>query len=133
MTNPSDVYYQGMSRITFGSYLQGTSYKIPDPTAGGTDRGYDSRMGYQFQQPTPTAPGGFTLVNRFGPALPASVEIVLLALSPEATGRMTSIPTPVRGSNATTMWTDIDTFISSLPQTLRADVRVYSTIVSLCP
>jgi prepilin-type N-terminal cleavage/methylation domain-containing protein len=133
VTNPSAVYYQGMSWITFDSSLQGTSYTIPDPTAGGTDRGYDSRMGYQFQQPTQTAPGGFTLVNRFGPALPASVEIVLLALSPEAISRMTSIPTPVRGSTATTMWTDIDTFISNLPQNLRADVRIYSTIVSLSP
>lgn len=100
----------------FGSSANGTS------TLGA----FDSAKGYQYTRVTDNV-----MVNRFGPALPTAIELVVITAPPSSIQKLTSIPTPVLSGNATAMWTDINSFLANLPEGIRKASRTFSTIVPL--
>jgi hypothetical protein len=100
----------------FGSSANGTS------TLGA----FDSAKGYQY-----TRVPDNVMVNRFGPALPTAIELVVITAPPSSIQKLTSIPAPVLSGNATTMWTDINSFLANLPEEIRRASRTFSTIVPL--
>jgi prepilin-type N-terminal cleavage/methylation domain-containing protein len=100
----------------FGSSANGTS------TLGA----FDSAKGYQYRRVPDNV-----MVNRFGPALPAAIELVVVTAPPSSIQKLTSIPAPVLSGNAAAMWTDINSFLANLPEEIRRASRTFSTIVPL--
>jgi hypothetical protein len=125
--NPISNYARGLSGPAAVSNPADVSFATSvagSPTLGG----FDSAKGYQYTRST----GNATMtVNRFGPALPSAVELVVITASPSAIGKLKSVPAPVLSSNATTMWTDINAFRANLPEDIRNSSRTFSTIVPL--
>ncbi len=85
---------------------------------------YDSRRGYQFQR-------GSATINCLGPRYPAAVEIAVISAPPRALRTLTSIPTTPSATNPTQFWSDIDTYVASLPDQVRKNLQIYSVIVTL--
>jgi prepilin-type N-terminal cleavage/methylation domain-containing protein len=103
------------SYISFGSSLS-------------SQKSFDSRRGYQYLRISDGVH-----VDRFGPAFPAAVELVLLAAPPKEICKLTAIPTQVSSDDPSKLFADVDQFIAGLPSSLRNSVRVYSTIVPMGP
>jgi hypothetical protein len=95
-------------------------------TGGVLTNSFDSRAGYQYSTNS-------VLVNRFGPAFPAAVEIVVVSATPKAIRLLGSIPASVASADSSLLWSDVDAFVASLPQALRSEVKTYSVIVPLFP
>lgn len=116
----------GVKTIDPTTYMAGVAF---DPSTIGPayNNSYDARVGYQYKHVNGSTT---TLINRFGPALPPSIEIALVAASPDTLGSIESIPAPVV-TTASAMWQDIDAFTSSLPSQVKKGAHTYSTIVYL--
>jgi len=95
-------------------------------TGNATLGSFDSGRGYQFLRAADNV-----TVNRFGPALPAAVELVVISAPPSVIRQLKVAPTAVRSADPTRMWDDINAFISSLPPNVKNAARTYSTIVPL--
>jgi len=94
---------------------------------------YDSRLGYQYLRSDLPANDPNARVNAFGPMLPPAIEIVLVVADPRSLRSLEAKPEyPPIGSSAN-LWTDVETFISGLPEPVRKETRVFSTIVPLSP
>ena len=95
-------------------------------TGNATLGSFDSRNGYQYTR----RPDNVT-VNRFGPALPSAIELVVIAAPPSSIRQLQTAPAPVLSGNATAMWTDVASFLGSLPEPVRNAAKTYSTIVPI--
>ena len=96
---------------------------------------FDSMSGYQYRRTTDSN----RVVNVFGPAFPASVQIVLVAATPQAIRSLQEVPTIPpnywnRVENHNTLpswnpWQQVDEFVDGLPEVVRRGTRIYSTAV----
>lgn len=123
--NPINNYARGLSGPPVGTSSQNATFAA---SANGSTTGgaFNSLSGYQY-----TRRGDNVMVNRFGPALPAAVELAVVTAPPSAIKLLQTAPAPVLSGNASAMWTDVASFISSLPEPVRRAVRTHSTIVPL--
>jgi prepilin-type N-terminal cleavage/methylation domain-containing protein len=123
--NPITNYARGLSGPAVNTSSQFARF---DPSANGSATGgaFDSLRGYQY-----TRQGDNVMVNRFGPALPSAVELAVVTAPPSAIKLLQSVPAPVLSGNASAMWTDVASFISSLPEPVRRAARTHSTIVPI--
>jgi len=95
-------------------------------TGDATLGAFDSGRGYQFRRTSDNV-----TVNRFGPALPAAVELVVISAPPSVIRQLQTAPAAVRSADAARMWDDISAFLASLPPNVKNAARTYSTIVPL--
>lgn len=96
---------------------------------------FDSMSGYQYRRTTDSN----RVVNVFGPAFPAAVQIVLVAATPQAIRLLQEVPTvpPNRWNRVTNHnvlpswnpWLQVDDFLNGLPEGVRRGTRIYSTAV----
>ncbi|MGA7214166.1 MAG: prepilin-type N-terminal cleavage/methylation domain-containing protein [Terrimicrobiaceae bacterium] len=86
---------------------------------------FDSTKGYTVT--LTNAPG--TLV--FPSALPASLEVALVAVDARTAKRLLGRPAEKPGAATSDMWNDVNTFYSNLPQEIKQGARIYSTVIDL--
>jgi hypothetical protein len=87
--------------------------------------GFDSTKGYKVT--LTNAPG--TLV--YPSALPASLEVALVAVDARTAKRLSGRPAEKPGVATEDMWNDVNTFYGYLPQDIKEGARIYSTIIDL--
>jgi type II secretory pathway pseudopilin PulG len=103
---------------------QGKNPILSDAKANAFDNGqFDSTRGYRLTN----APG--TLV--FPSALPASLEVAIVAVDARTANRLSGRPTEKPGMATADMWTDVNTFYGNLPQDIKQGARIYSTVIDL--
>ena len=86
---------------------------------------FDSATGYQ----TILTNGSNTVSYTFARALPASVEVAVVAVDARTARRLTGNERP--GSRTADMTNDINTFYTNLPEGIRRGARIYSTVIDL--
>jgi hypothetical protein len=123
--NPITNYARGLSGPAVNTSSQFATFSA-SANGSATGGAFDSLRGYQY-----TRQGDNVMVNRFGPALPAAVELAVVTAPPSAIKLLQSAPAPVLSGNASAMWTDVASFISSLPEPVRRAARTHSTIVPI--
>lgn len=123
--NPITNYARGLSGPAVNTSSQNATFTT-SATGSATGGAFDSLRGYQY-----TRQGDNVIVNRFGPALPAAVELAVVTAPPSAIKQLQSVPAPMLSGNASAMWTDVASFISSLPEPVRRAARTHSTIVPI--
>jgi type II secretory pathway pseudopilin PulG len=97
-----------------------------DATNGAYANGeFDSTKGYR----TVLTNGTNTLPYTFAPALPASVEVTVIATDARTAKRLTGNERP--GARTANMTNDVNTFYTNLPQGIRQGARIYSTVIDL--
>ena len=65
----------------------------------------------------------------FASALPASLEVVLVTVDARTAKRLSGTEKP--GARNADIWTDVNAFYNSLPQSVKEGARIYSTIIDL--
>jgi prepilin-type N-terminal cleavage/methylation domain-containing protein len=123
--NPISNEARGLSGPAVNTSSQWATFAT-SANGSATGGAFDSLRGYQY-----TRQGDNLMVNRFGPALPAAVELAVVTAPPSAIKLLPSAPAPVLSGNASAMWTDVASFISSLPEPVRRAARTHSTIVPI--
>jgi hypothetical protein len=123
--NPITNYAHGLSGPAVNTSSQFATFAT-SANGSATGGSFDSLRGYQY-----TRQGDNVMVNRFGPALPSAVELAVVTAPPSAIKQLQSVPAPVLSGNASAMWTDVASFISSLPEPVRQAARTHSTIVPI--
>jgi type II secretory pathway pseudopilin PulG len=86
---------------------------------------FDSSQGYQAVLPNGNNPVPYT----FDRALPASVEVAVIAVDARTARRLTGSERP--GARTGNMTNDVNTFYTNLPQGIRQGARIYSTVIDL--
>ena len=124
--NPITNYARGLSGPPPNTSSQNATFTT-SATGSATGGAFDSLKGYQYTRQDDVN----VVVNRFGPALPAAVELAVVTAPPSAIKLLQSAPAPVLSGNASAMWTDVASFISSLPEPVRRAARTHSTIVPI--
>ena len=124
--NPITNYSRGLSGPAVNTSSQFARFDS-SATGSATGGAFDSLRGYQYTRQDNVN----VVVNRFGPALPAAVELAVVTAPPSAIKLLQSAPAPVLSGNASAMWTDVASFISSLPEPVRRAARTHSTIVPI--
>jgi type II secretory pathway pseudopilin PulG len=123
--NPITTHARTITGVGNGAYNYEGLYVIMSTSTVGTSsvNQYDSRQGYQY-----VTSGNTT--NVYGPVLPAAIELAIVVAEPKDISRLVS---PVYASSTydatKDMWTNVNTFMTSLPSSLRKSARAYSTIV----
>ena len=83
---------------------------------------FDSTKGYTVSfTNSPTA--------TFASALPASLEVVLVAVDARTAKRLSGTERP--GGRTENMWNDVNGFYNNLPQSIKQGARIYSTAIDL--
>ena len=83
---------------------------------------FDSTKGYAVSftnSPTATFPS----------ALPASLEVALVAVDARTAKRLSGSERP--GARTANMWNDVNGFYTNLPQSIKQGARIYSTVIDL--
>lgn len=124
--NPITNYARGLSGPAVNTSSQFVRFDS-SATGSATGGAFDSLRGYQYTRQDNVN----VVVNRFGPALPAAVELAVVTAPPSAIKLLQSAPAPLLSGNASAMWTDVASFISSLPEPVRRTARTHSTIVPI--
>ena len=124
--NPITNYARGLSGPAVNTSSQFVRFDS-SATGSATGGAFDSLRGYQYTRQDNVN----VVVNRFGPALPAAVELAVVTAPPSAIKLLQSAPAPLLSGNASAMWTDVASFISSLPEPVRRAARTHSTIVPI--
>jgi hypothetical protein len=97
-----------------------------DATNGAYANGeFDSTKGYR----TVLTNGTNTVPYTFAPALPASVEVAVIATDARTARRLTGNERP--GPRTADMTNDVNAFYNSLPQGIKQGARIYSTVIDL--
>ena len=86
---------------------------------------FDSTSGYR----TILTNGTNTLPYTFARALPASVEVAVVAVDARTSKRLTGSERP--GPRTADMTNDVNTFYTNLPQGIKQGARVYTTVIDL--
>ena len=87
---------------------------------------FDSTRGYWVGL---TNASGTLVTNTFPSALPASIEVAVVAVDARTAKRLTGSERP--GARSTNMWNDVNAFYTNLPQGIRRGARIYSTVIDL--
>jgi hypothetical protein len=93
-----------------------------------TNGHFDSARGYIT---TLTDSSGKTVTRAFAPALPASLEVALIALDARTAKRLTGQATEKPSPSSGDMWADVNTFYNRLPAEIRKGAQIYSTVIDL--
>ena len=86
---------------------------------------FDSATGYQ----TVLTNGTNTVSYTFARALPASVEVAVVAVDARTGRRLSGSERP--GPRTADMTNDLNTFLNSLPQGIRQGARIYTTVIDV--
>jgi hypothetical protein len=86
---------------------------------------FDSTTGYRTLLTNGTNVGSYT----FAPALPASVEVAVVAVDARTARRLTGSEKPT--GRTADMTNDVNAFYNGLPEGIRRGARVYSTVIDL--
>jgi type II secretory pathway pseudopilin PulG len=86
---------------------------------------FDSATGYR----TILTNGTNTVSYTFSRALPASVEVAVVAVDARTARRLTGNERP--GARTANMTNDVNTFYNSLPEGIKKGARIYSTAIDL--
>ena len=86
---------------------------------------FDSTAGYRAVLTNGTNVGPYT----FARALPASVEVAVVAVDARTARRLTGSERP--GPRTADMTNDVNTFYTNLPQGIKQGARIYSTVIDL--
>jgi type II secretory pathway pseudopilin PulG len=87
---------------------------------------FDSLQGYSVAL---TNSSGVLVTNNFKSALPASIEVAVVAVDARTAKRLSGSERP--GKRSANLWNDVDNFYTNLPQGIRQGARIYSTIIDL--
>jgi type II secretory pathway pseudopilin PulG len=88
---------------------------------------FDSTTGYRAAL---TNGAGNLVTNTFTSALPASIEVAVVAVDARTARRLTGTERPGARSS-TNLWDDLNAFYTNLPQGIRQGARIYSTVIDL--
>jgi type II secretory pathway component PulJ len=83
---------------------------------------FDSTKGY-------TVSFTNSATTTFASALPASLEVALVAVDARTAKRLSGSEKP--GRRGADMWTDVNAFYDGLPQSIKEGARIYSTVIDL--
>jgi hypothetical protein len=83
---------------------------------------FDSTKGY-------TVSFTNSATTTFATALPASLEVALVAVDARTAKRLSGTEKP--GPRNSDMWTDVNAFYNGLPQSIKEGARIYSTVIDL--
>ena len=86
---------------------------------------FDSATGYQ----TVLTNGTNTVSYTFARALPASLEVAVVAVDARTGRRLSGSERP--GPRTADMTNDLNTFFNSLPQGIRQGARIYTTVIDV--
>jgi len=89
---------------------------------------FDSSRGYAVAL---TNSSGALVTKVFAPALPASLEVVLVAVDARTAKRLSGRASEKPGAATADMWNDVNTFYNNLPQEIKQGARIYSTVIDL--
>ena len=67
--------------------------------------------------------------NNFKSALPASIEVAVVAVDARTAKRLSGSERP--GARSANLWNDVNSFYTNLPQGIRQGARIYSTVIDL--
>jgi type II secretory pathway pseudopilin PulG len=70
-----------------------------------------------------------SVTNTFVSALPASVEVAIVAVDARTAKRLSGTERP--SPRTTDLWTDVNAFYNSLPEKIKQGARIYSTVIEL--
>ena len=102
---------------------------VADATNGVFPNGqFDSTRGYQAAL---TNASGTLVTNTFRSALPASVEVAVVAVDARTARRLTGAANEKPGGRGTNLWNDVNSFYTNLPPGIKQGARIYSTIIDL--
>jgi hypothetical protein len=87
---------------------------------------FDSTRGYRAAL---TNGSGNLVTNTFASALPASLEVSVVAVDARTARRLTG--TEIPGARTANMTNDVNTFYTNLPVGIRQGARIYSTVIDL--
>ena len=88
---------------------------------------FDSANGYS----TLLTNGTNTVTYTFAPALPASVEVAVVAVDARTARRLTGTGSERPGPRTADMTNDVATFYNGLPEGIRRGARTYSTVIDV--
>ena len=87
---------------------------------------FDSLQGYSVAL---TNSSGALVTNNFKSALPASIEVAVVAVDARTAKRLSGSERP--GARSANLWNDVNNFYTNLPQGIRQGARIYSTVIDL--
>ena len=87
---------------------------------------FDSARGYTVGI---TNASGTLVTKVFAPALPASLEVVVVAVDARTAKRLSGDEKP--GARTADMRADVDAFYNRLPQEIKQGARIYRTVIDL--
>lgn len=108
------------------AYYSSPPTLLASAAAVGPTYEYDSRRGYRIPAAAPNP-----LRTVLPPALPTALEVALVVVSPRAASHITTKLIPTPPTNPASFWTDIRTYINTLPANVKPGVRLYSTRIQL--
>jgi uncharacterized protein (TIGR02599 family) len=88
---------------------------------------FDSTQGYH----TVLTNGTNTVPYTFARALPASVEVAVVATDARTAKRLTGTANERPGPRTADMTNDVNTFYNNLPEGIKRGARIYSTVIDL--
>ena len=89
---------------------------------------FDSTRGYAVSL---TNASGTLVTNSFAPSLPASLEVVLVAVDARTAKRLLGRAKEKPSARSVNMWNDVNTFYSDLPPEIKQGARIYSTVIDV--
>lgn len=123
--------YQGqLAENILGIWMQPLDQAKRPITANANNASYpngefDSTAGYR----TALTNGTNTVPYTFSRALPASVEVAVVAVDARTGKRLTGSERP--GPRTADMTNDVNTFYTNLPQGIKQGARIYTTVIDL--
>jgi type II secretory pathway component PulJ len=128
--NKASGYEGQLAENVLGIWMQPLDQARRPITTNGSNAVYpngefDSTTGYG----TVLTNGTNTVSYTFGRALPASVEVAVVAVDARTGRRLTGNERP--GPRTVDMTNDVNTFYTNLPPGIRQGARIYSTVIDL--
>jgi type II secretory pathway pseudopilin PulG len=129
--NKTNGYKGQLSENILGLWMQPLDQSGRPITTNATNGPYavgefDSTRGYRAAL---TNGSGNLVTNTFASALPASLEVSVVAVDARTARRLTG--TEVPGPRTADMTNDVNTFYTNLPVGIRQGARIYSTVIDL--
>lgn len=119
-------YAGQLAENVLGLWMQPRDQKKNPIRNGGNPGQFDSSKGYSVAL---TNAAGKEVTKVFARALPASLEVALVAVDARTAKRLSGAERP--GAPTGDMWADVNAFYNSLPTGIQQGARIYSTIIDL--
>ena len=78
-----------------------------------------------------TNSSGTLVTNTFPSALPARMEVAVVAVDARTTRRLTGAGNEKPGGRTANMTNDVNTFYNNLPPGIKQGARIYTTVIDL--